>query len=85
MHPRSHKRELLQEDGASAKHERTFQRWWKSGYMAGLSSKKADKEMGGLMGVVLACKLLESKRSSGSCGREGLKAGVFSAHLNLEP
>ena len=59
-------------------HEGRFQKGWRTVSVASFRSKKKRSGNGEVLGIVLSCSLLESKRSPGSLGRERLRAGVLS-------
>ena len=80
VHPRSWRKLLLQEDGHCETHECTFQRGWRSVFVACLR----QKEMGNFWAWFLACNLFGSKWNSGSRAREGLRAEVLSACPKIE-
>lgn len=67
-HPRSSRRELLQEDGDSETHTCMFQRGWMEDCLHSWLKDKLG--CGELLGIVLACSLLGSKGLVGEKGSE---------------
>ena len=72
-YPRSRRRELLCDGGDSETRQVYLPAGWKTVCVVRL---RTDKEMGNLLGLLLAYSLMGIKGSAGACGKGGSGAGV---------